>query len=237
MTIKEKIKNLEKSQKEIDKKIYVIDENSFLDGIIDIEKYVNSSIKIMWILKEPNSDEKDANWREYIQEINDGSGNLGGFAKTFTKIIYTTYGILNRKTWSEIEWISDNPKIVEAIEQIAFINIKKTPGGSVSYDNELTENYSDFKDIVIEQIELYSPNVIIGGNTIQFIKQDLEILYPDLKYKYFIESSNLGISFSEINNLIVFDAYHPGYAINQEIYCNDMITNFIQIFKSKENNS
>ena len=48
MTIEEKIKNLERSQKEIDEKIREIDENSFLDGIIDIEKYVNSSINIFF---------------------------------------------------------------------------------------------------------------------------------------------------------------------------------------------
>ena len=237
MTIEEKIKNLERSQKEIDEKIREIDENSFLDGIIDIEKYVNSSIKIMWVLKEPYSDEKSCNWREYIEDINDGTGNLGGFAKTFTKIIYTTYGILNGKKWSEIEWIRDNPKITEVIGQIAYINIKKTSGGSVSNDTELTENYAVFRDIVMEQIKLYKPNVIIGGNTIKFLGNDLKVIYPDLKYSKYIESSDLGISSSAIDNLIVFDACHPCIRKNQEIYCNDMIINFMQISQLKENNS
>lgn len=40
-------------QKKLDEKIYQIDENAFVDGIINFEKYSANPLKILWILKDP----------------------------------------------------------------------------------------------------------------------------------------------------------------------------------------
>lgn len=222
-------------QKKLDEKIYQIDENAFIDGVINFEKYLTSPVRILWILKEPNSTEGKLNWREEIKLIPTYNGNLGAFEKTFANIVYTSYGLLNNKKWNEIEWIEDNPNIVNVLEEIAFININKTPGGSRSNDAFLEQQYqSYYKDIVKEQIINFKPNIIIGGNTIKFIIEDLKEIYPSLIYEKYVQSSDLGIHKSEENNLLVFDARHPqNTSSSREIYCRDIIDNYLLLTEKK----
>ncbi|WP_124643009.1 hypothetical protein [Amniculibacterium aquaticum] len=218
-------------QKDLDEKIYAIDENAFVDGIINFEKYSASPAKILWILKEPNSTEGKLHWRDEIQLIPTYNGNLGAFEKTFANIVYISHGLLNKKKWNEINWIEDEPEIVNSLEEIAFININKTPGGSKSNDNFLQNQYQNYyKEIVREQIINFKPNIIIGGNTIKFIENDLREIYPSLKYEKHVGSTNLGISISKEDNLIVFDAYHPqNTSVNREMYCSDIIDNYLSL--------
>jgi len=218
-------------QKKLDEKIYEIDENAFVDGIINIEKYSVNPLKILWILKEPNSTEEKLSWRDEIKLITSYNGNLGAFEKTFANIVYISYGLINKKKWDEINWIADEPEIVNVLEEIAFININKSPGGSSSNDSFLEQQYQNFyKEIVKEQIINFKPNIIIGGNTIKFLYEDLKQMYPSLKFERNIASTNLGISTSIEDNLIVFDAYHPQYyksIEDKKQYCNDIIDNYI----------
>jgi len=226
-------------QKKTDEKIYQIDENAFIDGIINYEKYSKSPIKILWILKEPNSTEGKLNWREEIRLIPTYNGNLGAFEKTFANIVYTSYGLLNKKKWNEMQWIEDDPSIVNSLEEIAFINISKTPGGSKSNDAFLELQYqSYYKDVVKNQITNFRPNIIIGGNTIKFIIEDLKEIYPSLKYEKYVQTSDLGIHLSEEDNLVVFDARHPqNTSSSREIYCNDIIDNYLSLTqKTKDEN-
>lgn len=221
---------LKKTQNEIDGQIRKIDKSAFVDGIINVEKYLKQSVKILWILKEPNSDDEKLNWRDEIKKLNNGTGNLEGFVKTFSNIVYTSYGILERKKWSEIKYIKDDPAIVEVLEKIAFINIKKNPGGSSSNDRELEEYYYKYRDIVKKQVMNFKPNVIIGGNTIKFLKEDLGKWYPNLKYNKYIEGTDLGISISNDENVIVFDARHPqNTSSTSEKYCDDIINNYMKL--------
>lgn len=228
-------------QKKLDEKIHKIDENAFVDGIINFEKYSESPLKILWILKEPNSTEGKLDWREEIGLIPTYNGNLGAFEKTFAPIVYISYGLIHKKKWNEINWIEDEPEIVNCLEEIAFININKTPGGSRSNDAFLEQQYqSYYKDIVKGQIINFNPNIIIGGNAIKFIIGDLKEIYPSLTYQKHVKSSNLGIHKSDSDNLLVFDARHPqNTSSSREIYCSDIIDNYLSLTEKKtkdENN-
>lgn len=222
-------------QKKLDEKIRQIDETAFVDGIINFEKYSSSPLKILWILKEPNSTEGGLNWREEIGLLPTYNGNLGAYEKTFANIVYISHGLINRKRWKEINWIQDEPEIVNSLEEIAFININKTPGGSSSNDSFLEQQYQNhYKDIIKEQIISFKPNVIIGGYTIQFLIEDLKEIYPSLKYEKFVQSSNLGISVSEEDNLIVFNARHSqNRSTSREIYCSDIIDNYLTLIQKQ----
>lgn len=232
MELEQKIE-LEKIQREFDQQIYKIDTTAFVDGIIDIEKYYSAPKKILWILKEPNSTEESLNWRNEIKNLNDGSGNLKGFAKTFSNIIYISNGILKKKKWNEINWIKDEPSIVSILEAIAFINIKKTPGGSVSNDKELIEYYQKYRDVVLNQITSFKPNIIIGGNSIKFLINDLKVIFPKLKDEKYIKTTDLGIFHSIEDDLIVFDAKHPNLLFKNikyhEMYFSDIIENYLAL--------
>lgn len=225
-------------QKKLDHKIYAIDENAFVDGIINFEKYSTNPVKILWILKEPSSSESGLIWRDEIKKLNNESGNLGAYSKTFSNIVYVTNGLLKRKKWSDVNWIKDEPKIVDVLEEIAFINIKKSPGGSVSNYNDLAEYYEKYKEITLEQIKAFKPNIIIGGNTIKFLINDLKIIYPSLKSEKYIDTTDLGIHSSIKDNLIVFDAWHPQYPSRErknENYFTDIVSNYILLTKKSGN--
>lgn len=223
-------------QKQLDEKINKIDESAFVDGIINFEKYSESPLKILWILKEPNSTEGKLCWREEIGLIPTYNGNLGAFEKTFAPIVYISYGLIHKKKWNEINWIEDEPEIVNALEEIAFININKTPGGSSANDSILENQYrSKYREIIKSQIIKFKPNVIIGGNTIRFIVDDLTEIYPSLKYEKNVDTSKLEILRSIEDNLIVFNAYHPqNTKVTREIYCSDIIDNYLLLTQNNQ---
>lgn len=217
---------IKKFQDELDIEIIKIkNENNsaaFVDGLIDIKKYLEAKTKIMWILKEPYSTEDDKNWREEIAGLRTESGVKNGWAGTFNPIIYTSYGILNNKDWNNISDTSSDPSIIDVLYSIAFINIKKTPGGSSSDDDELEAYHKTHKSILLKQIEVYNPDVIICGNTFQFIKDDLNINLETNEHFY---DQTVDMSIYKNDKFIIVDAFHPNAHKNKQKYCDFIIEN------------
>jgi hypothetical protein len=214
---------LEKLQKEIDLEIEKIigadGRKAFPDGIINIDKYLESETKIMWILKEPNSSE-ELNWRYEIANLKTEIGIKYGWAGTFNPIIYVSFGITNNLNWAEIPDTNIKSKIIDILQSIAFVNFKKTPGESVAFDNEIFEYHAENKNILKSQINSYKPDVIICGNTFQYIGNDLKDLFKDLIFEY-DEISKM--SNYQNSKIIIVDAFHPNARKNKETYCNYII--------------
>jgi hypothetical protein len=63
---------------------------------------------------------------------------------------------------------------LDAFRNIAYINIKKIAGTRKSIDKVLKEAYERDKNILMEQINAYNPNLIIGGNTLHYFENDLD---------------------------------------------------------------
>jgi hypothetical protein len=121
------------------------------DGIIDPESYLNTEVKILFLLKEVNS--KDGfNLREYVRE--------GGRTQTWDNIARWTCGIHNWKkdfNWDEIEPINIKTR-KEWLRFIGVMNIKKTPGGHTSNAKSLWEDSSKDKEFLDRQFKLYYNN-------------------------------------------------------------------------------
>ena len=179
------------------------------DGVTDIEGYLASNPKIMWILKEPYDD--------FTQ-----SGKYRGgdwyFTEHFKKkdvwkdetmwkvMIQINYAIRNGLKWKELDYIENDPEMIEELKKIAYINISKMPGESESTDHKLFESYKIWKDIIKEQIDLYKPELIIFGKTFQFFKDDFfHITEKPIK-------TVSGKWYSELykkDGMILIDAFHP----------------------------
>lgn len=209
---------------EISKKISNL-KNSFnsstpiIDGIVDFGQYQTCDLKILWILKEVNSVDDIDEWdlRDAISNLKTEKGIVKGWGSTFNPIVYTTYGILNNKERKEINNINSNPEIIDVLQKIAYVNIKKIPGGSVVKHLELEMAYDEQKEILKEQISLYNPNIIICGGTFEIIKDDLNYKKLDKKHNY-------PINIFQSQKRIIIDAYHPNNrTVKQEIYCNSII--------------
>lgn len=199
-----------------------------IDGIVDIDEYISSEIKILWVLKEVNSPDDTDSWdlRGAIKGLKTERGMRKGWGKTFNPIVYVTNGILTNRIWQEIEHVNNRPEIIDDLRKVAYVNLKKIPGGgSVKYD-KLHNQYNLHKEILLHQIRAYSPDVIICGGTFGLIKNDLPL-------DNFTKEINHPVHLYYSTNQLIVDAYHPNQrTIGQELFC-DSIINAVNNWKIK----
>ncbi len=212
-------KNLEKFKHSQDEHI-----NSIVpDGIVNVTKYLNNDLKILWVLKEANSpDNCDWDMREALDSyLKTEKGLRYGWANTFTPIVYTTNGILRNEDWDTMGDFTKDPDIIDCLQEVAYINIKKIPGGSVANNDVIQKYYDDNKEALHEQIKLINPNVVIFGNTMNFIEKDFFTeAFGDLDEN----KENPHLHIYKNNNRLLLHAYHPNNrVVKHKEYCNSII--------------
>lgn len=199
------------------------------DGVIDIEQYLNSNLKILWINKEVNSEGDEDDWSliDVIKDMSTVFSLKQGFTKTFAPITYIIYGIFENKNWIDIPNVQDEPKIADILKSIAHINLKKLPGKNVANNREL-EFHLTQNDIVKKQIELFQPNVIICGNTFEILDKTIlpDIFGEDYNKMNRFEQNKMIFWYDE--KRIFVDAYHPQRPpMKQQVYCDTIIDNIL----------
>jgi len=196
------------------------DSHFVIDGIIDVEKYLNAKHRILWVLKEANS--ADDSW-SYLENFKSREWlyRCGKSIPTLKRMIYTTYGILRDCKWCEIPDAS-NEESFDSLQEIALINIKKIPGGSSSEYETIQFAYNQNQELLKLQIETYNPNVVIFGNTLQYFnKSDFEGLEKVEK-----QISEFGNHFYETRDKLYIHTWHPavrGAGFTDEGYVMDIV--------------
>ena len=95
------------------------------------------------------------------------------------------------------------------------------PAHKISNDSILSNLYSIWRPILLEQIEIYEPQIIIFGNTFKFFKKDL--VGDDAEPSKRIDGV---IHIYEKNEIMMIDAYHPNQKIiGRDMYVNSIIDN------------
>ena len=196
------------------------------DGIVDIDRYLAAPLKILWILKEPHDGSKDGvptggGWlyREFLTQLNFyervGVGN-----PTWEPITYVTYALLNGfLRWEQMDRIRDRPAMMDVLRSASFINISKLPGLTTSNPASIRRAYKRYCELLLQQITVYQPDVIIGGNTLQFFNSDLSLQYP---MNWRAASAYVAVSGSQV----FVDAYHPAQrTITRSVYINGIVEN------------
>ncbi len=192
------------------------------DGIISLSDYLVSKYRIMWVLKDANSI-GDSDWDQVdtIKRFSE-NGLDHAWKKTFQHIAYITFGILNNLKWENIPDIDDkNSPVSKILKSIAFINVKKIPGGNTSKDNELWEYSERYKDLLVDQIEKFEPNIVIFGNTLRY-------LLPHLNLSEDVETYN-NINFTSSNGKLLINICHPNYISRGGVNAKDYYTSIKQI--------
>lgn len=193
------------------------------DGVADVKAYLQSSPKIMWILKEPydyiNEETKKpegGGWT-LLEDFEKESENplVQSLPRTVQRIIYATAGIYTGTEYDNMEYYYQ-PEMYKYLFQIAYINLSKMPAGTRSGD--MTEKYLIWKDIIFDQIKLYNPEVIIFGNTFQYMKEDLCINEND-----YVTSCYGWVDIYKKDTSLFVDAYHPGIFCSTKQYVNTMV--------------
>lgn len=197
------------------------------DGIVDVEKYCSSKIKILWILKEPYDDHENGipiggGWhfcRDFLKKPNLYSVTAKSHP-TWHPITYVSFGILNSfMSWDEMSYIRENKAMMEVIQEIAVINIKKLPGLSRTNDySNIEASYNRHKEIILDQISSYKPDVIIGGSTLKLLYKDLDVKQQNI--------SRVGsFEITAQTERLLIHGYHPGQTqIQRKEYVDTIIS-------------
>ena len=194
------------------------------DGVVSPEKYLdkNNRYKIMWMLKEPHCDggfklgtdllkpkERIRVMQEYIPALRG--------------MTYVTYGLLNDKYFEKMNVPETDPEMSEVLTRIAWVNISKVKGKSISAKEHIAENYNYWKEILFKQIKTYSPDILIFGGTFEYFENDWKKLFrvsPPQRRKHFSQL---------IDDMIIISTYHPMYPYykNAKISIKDYVNNII----------
>lgn len=219
------VKNFNQEIKEL---ASIFSKPPIFDGIVNEDEYKNSYVKIMWILKDPNStgEYESYDLRDAINNLKKEYGIRKGWEMTFSNIIYVTDGILNQTEWDDIPYPRNQPEIVDVLKQIAFANIKKVGGGSRSVESEIEDHFEKSNQLLISQIEEFNPDVVIFGNTYRFFRNHLDLNQMNIFGTCRATSKK---------NRIYIDAYHPSARINGEKYFKDILKAY-SIFKKQIDN-
>lgn len=200
---------------------------------MDYEQYINSTPRILWILKEANSEDIDWTLRDALKDLKheSGRGLKSGWANTFTNIVYATNGLFTGEDWASMGDFNNDQSIIDVLQKVAFINVKNIPGGSNADWQQIKNYYSEKKEGLHEQIKLINPEVVIFGNTFSFFDKDFFDSFGDLTSK--IDNNNLHIHENE--DILFLSAYHPNNRkVTSSEYCN-LITQAYKDWKIKYN--
>lgn len=200
------------------------------DGVSDIEAYLQSSLKLMWILKEPydgfdeNGEPKNGDYTllEDLKEQRDVQ--LKSMPSTIQRVIYTTYGIFTEYEYDDMGYYYE-PETYKYLFQIAYINLSKMPAYTTSGD--MTSKYHTWRDIVLKQMDLFQPNIVIFGGTFQYVKDDLGIDDNSLVHS----EDNWKLNIYRHNNKLYIDTYHPGVRRSPRTYVNMLVNNISEYRK------
>lgn len=196
------------------------------DGIYSAERYLAASKRILWVLKEPYDEIAESGmpcgggW--CIYEAFDNANAWSN--RTWQPMIYASYGILHGIHYKDMDWIRDDRSMAEVLKDIAYINISKMPGFTNSNDADIQRYYDLWRPILLEQIQLYRPQVIIFGNTFKYFKQDLigNGAQPFLSLTK--EDGGIYQNNYRMGDAILIDAYHPNQKmVTREKYVEGII--------------
>lgn len=182
------------------------------DGIGDHEKYLQSKPRIACLLKEP------------YDEIIDGKAQGGGWSiprdcfrrkdqnwaiLTWQRIIYTVYGFRNNLKYREMNYIRDDLSMGEVLRSIAWINLSKMPAQTESDQTYIGNFRTYWKDVVREQLRIYSPDVILCGNVFSACRDEL---FPQVRLLHVIpgKENMKDIVIYSNDKALLFDVAHPG---------------------------
>ncbi len=184
------------------------------DGIINEQFYETASPKILFIAKEPNNPKQDAgDFREWWKEE---------IAYTFSyRLSEWSYGLLNNFPQYDDIWTKKGSAL-KAIQNIAFMNIKKSGGGGNSEYDRMIEHVKMNFNFLHRQIDIISPDIIITGTSWNELRDGL---FPNIKWT----KSGYDILIGKHNNAKVIDYYHPSsrtapaasYSLLQNIITHD----------------
>lgn len=205
------------------KKVYELDgaDHFVEDGIVSIEYWEKSKIRVLFILKETN------NFKGNINELIESTVNKTRKKRsklwqrpTFHNIGRWTYGLINSNNRIE-PYETSHDKRKKALLSCAFINIKKTAGEKSSQKKIIDENAKKYNTFIKKQIDIIEPDIIVFSGTYKTIKS---YVLPELvKVSYRVHT---------YKNIICINAFHPACTKARKEMYDLVVSNYYDYKKS-----
>jgi len=199
---------------------------NYCEGIINFDFYpdCDSDKRILWILKEPNTNKFSPSCFAKFETFKKHKTN-----RTFKLIAKCSHYLING-TYTE-----DDKKLAEIMKHIAIINIKKTPGGEETNQKVLEVFFNKHKDLILRQIKMIEPSVVIVAN-------EMKLLKPLLKLDSCGKENIDYINFSEkgkrqtfkFKHKLFISAYHPNARIKHRYYAGEIYKEYQKWLSEKE---
>ncbi|MCC4790086.1 hypothetical protein AB6E39_20090 [Vibrio splendidus] len=135
-------------------------EGFVVDGVVSEEHYMNSLLKICFVLKEVN-DKGGGGW-DLRQFIRDGArwqtwDNISRWVKCFSELDTNV-------SWSELANITEDDR-KNTLKSICAMNLKKSPGGHTTIKTSFNKAVAEDKKYIQEQYSLYNPDITVCCGT------------------------------------------------------------------------
>lgn len=169
------------------------------------ENWINTKRKVLFFMKEPNSN-PDNDYREW--------GLYQQTSSTFFRFIYSWLNGLSTVTAN-----SPIPPMTTDLDlslPLCIVNAKKASGGSTASYSEIWEHEEKYRDLLRQQFDIYSPNIIVCGGSWKMANIAKRI-YNDITFTPMKNSD--WIWYSVEKQLVIIDSYHPcAYKSNEAKY-------------------
>ena len=184
------------------------------DGVVDIDRYLASSPKMLWILKE--SWVGSPSVTQYLIPKLIADGRIFS-SPTYRKMAYVTFSALNGMI-PFVDIVSNQrDRIADSLKSIAYINVNKFTSGTISNPKDIASAYRRNRELLKNQIATINPDIVIAGNILHLFYEEFGFSYQDL-------TSAGSADFCRRNGRLYINAYHPSYwRCKEATYVNDLV--------------
>jgi len=186
------------------------------DGVLDEEEWKRQSCKVLFVLKEANWENANADLCDFLL-----SESSSSYWKTWNNVARWTKAILEGGAYPRRVSKADK---TYWLRKVAAMNLKKVGGDAVA-ENDTIYSFAERDSAYLKrQIELYEPDIIIccgrGNGKNADILHDVvferdkvsEWKEPILQYNYFL------VTINEKKNIPVVSFYHPQMRGGHELF-------------------
>ncbi len=205
------------------------------DGIIDLEKYNNSKLRILWVLKQNIG----YGYSDYVDQLTDNISEISN-SPTWRRMAYVSYGLITgERDFDKVSGLNVN-ELAESLFETAIIEVNKELGETRSPDNVILDGFEQYKSLVFDQITAYDPDVIIismvgVGEALKPIVEDIYQYFTNQEYmiggnEY---AGDADVAWTPVGTKSFLWTYHPSYirGISDKNYFNTLV---IAYDKTKE---
>ena len=160
------------------------------DGMVDAEAYRASSPRTVFLLKEANDTSREGRWdlRSYIRDH--------GTERTLYNIARWSFALRSRGSdlaWDAVTALTRAERS-ELLRAVAFVNLKKSPGGYVAEENAIKKAAVGDREFLRAQMRLYCPEVTVWCGTDGQVLQDAPFAWRATRRGVqFAKSESLGL--------------------------------------------